>query len=190
MNRAEKKRPEGEALQLSAGLLRACGMGPPKRIKKSEKLDPYRDRFLSSRRDLTPDEVTYAEDAQVLDAVTLHGPATLGYVADGLDGYERTNAPDGSHEFYVIDWGGWDKASCDARRERVRLVLARLREQGLVRLVGRLWMPTRAGAERAGFNMEKWPSHVRNWRRDRAAEQKLQRNGRRREQRAKTKEDK
>jgi hypothetical protein len=183
-NRAEKTKPVGEAFQLSAGLLRACGMPPPKKPKGAAKLDPYRDRFLASRRDLTPDEVVFAEDDQVLDAVALYGPATLSYLADGLDG-EHSDARDGSGEFFVLDWGGFPetRASRDARRDRVRRVLARLREQGLVRLVGRLWMPTRAGAERAGWNMAKWPAFAHNWRRDRAAEQKLRRNARRREAR-------
>ena len=160
-------------------------MGPPKRIKRAAKLDPYRDRFLSSRRPLTEAEIAYAEEDQVLGAVAFD-PTTLSDAADSLDGYDHTDAPDGSHEFFVIDWGGWDKASCDARRARVRLVLERLRDKGHVRLVdGRLWMATRAGAEKAGFNMEKWPSFAKNWRRERAAEQKLRRNRRRREQRAK-----
>jgi hypothetical protein len=190
MKRAEEKRPTGEAFQLSAGLLRACGKPPPKKVRGAAKLDPYRDRFLGSRRPMTPEEIVYAEDDQVLDAVSLHGPATLSYVADCLDG-EHSDAPDGSPEFFVLDWGGSPetRASRDARRDRVRRVLARLREQGLVRLVGRLWMPTRAGAERAGWNMAKWPAFARNWRRDRAAEQKLRRNGRRRAQRNR-KEDK
>jgi hypothetical protein len=144
---------EGEALQLCAGLMRACGMPVPKKRKGAPKLDPVRDRFLSGRRPLTPEEVAYALDDQLLDAVACYGPKTLSGVVDLLAYGEHTDAPSGP-EFFVLDWGGYDPASCAARREWIRPVLARLRERGLVRLVRRSWVPTKKGYELAG--MARW----------------------------------
>jgi len=111
--------------------------------------------FLT-RRPLTPDEVRIAEDDQTLDLVATQGPATVGRLALALLGVQSTH-PRGSREVYVLDW----TEDMDIRRASLRPVLGRLRKRRLVRLVGRRWTITKAGATAAGFNTERWPWHRR-----------------------------
>jgi predicted RNase H-like HicB family nuclease len=115
--------------------------------------EPFEYHAVEGRR-LTSDEHRFAEDRQVLEAVAISEPTTAARVADWLSGYESTNGPR-LRDRYILDWGD----SKAMRLPRVRTILARLVDAGLVERVGRQYTTTRAGYKLLGW--AKWAARHR-----------------------------
>jgi hypothetical protein len=118
---AEKLRPRLDGAIRNAVLRAALVEG----LRALEREHPAKSR---APKRPTDDELRAAEDAQVLEVLTLR-PATVGVLAGSMLTYETSRTSDGGS--IRIDWGDMPLAE---RRARIRAALERLRDAGVARV--------------------------------------------------------